>query len=100
MLGGPSRSPGRRLLGPGQWNWASLLTRDDGRVMAVRCAENGTGEPLGGFLERTESVDGGLRREAFEETGIKVRRTAHRRAQQRGAPGRRRGPPLPPRRRQ
>ncbi|MFF9278356.1 NUDIX domain-containing protein [Streptomyces griseosporeus] len=47
--------------------------REDGRVLVIRRADNGTWEPPGGVLERTEAIEDGVRREIYEETGIKVR---------------------------
>jgi 8-oxo-dGTP diphosphatase len=52
---------------------AGVVVREDGRVLVIRRADNGTWEPPGGGLERTEAVEEGVRREVFEETGIKVR---------------------------
>lgn len=46
--------------------------REDGRVLAIQRADNGTWEPPGGVLERTEAIEDGVRREVYEETGIKV----------------------------
>jgi ADP-ribose pyrophosphatase YjhB (NUDIX family) len=40
--------------------------------LAIRRADNGTWEPPGGVLERTEAIEDGVRREIYEETGIKV----------------------------
>ncbi|MFJ9948126.1 NUDIX hydrolase [Kitasatospora sp. NPDC091207] len=51
---------------------AGAVVREDGRVLAIRRADNGTWEPPGGVLELSESVEDGVRREVFEETGIKV----------------------------
>ncbi|KOV35403.1 NUDIX hydrolase [Streptomyces sp. XY431] len=51
---------------------AGVVVREDGRVLAIRRADNGTWEPPGGVLELTEAVEDGVRREVFEETGIKV----------------------------
>ncbi|MER7668600.1 NUDIX domain-containing protein [Kitasatospora sp. NPDC096128] len=51
---------------------AGAVVREDGRVLAIRRADNGTWEPPGGVLELTESVEDGVRREVYEETGIKV----------------------------
>src|SRR5689334_13488592 len=52
---------------------AGVVVRDDGRVLVIRRADNGAWEPPGGVLERTEAVEDGVRREVYEETGIKVR---------------------------
>ncbi|MGW4813235.1 NUDIX hydrolase [Kitasatospora cineracea] len=52
---------------------AGVVVRDDGRVLAIQRADNGTWEPPGGVLELGETVEDGVRREVFEETGIRVR---------------------------
>ncbi|WP_371519281.1 NUDIX hydrolase [Kitasatospora sp. NBC_01300] len=52
---------------------AGVVVREDGRVLAIRRADNGAWEPPGGVLEVAESVEDGVRREVYEETGIKVR---------------------------
>ncbi|MFI6844949.1 NUDIX domain-containing protein [Kitasatospora sp. NBC_00085] len=51
---------------------AGAVVREDGRVLAICRADNGTWEPPGGVLELTETVEDGVRREIYEETGIKV----------------------------
>ncbi|MEU2628337.1 NUDIX hydrolase [Kitasatospora sp. NPDC007106] len=51
---------------------AGAVVREDGRVLAIRRADNGTWEPPGGVLELAETVEDGVRREIFEETGLKV----------------------------
>ncbi|MBB4947666.1 ADP-ribose pyrophosphatase YjhB (NUDIX family) [Kitasatospora gansuensis] len=51
---------------------AGVVVREDGRVLAIRRADNGTWEPPGGVLELGETVEDGVRREIYEETGIKV----------------------------
>ncbi|GGQ80413.1 NUDIX hydrolase [Kitasatospora griseola] len=51
---------------------AGAVVRADGRVLAIRRADNGTWEPPGGVLELTETVEDGVRREIYEETGLKV----------------------------
>lgn len=51
---------------------AGVVVREDGRVLAIRRADNGTWEPPGGVLELDEAVEDGVRREVYEETGIKV----------------------------
>lgn len=51
---------------------AGVVVRDDGRVLAIKRADNGAWEPPGGVLELTETVEDGVRREVYEETGVKV----------------------------
>jgi ADP-ribose pyrophosphatase YjhB (NUDIX family) len=51
---------------------AGVVVRGDGKVLAIRRADNGTWEPPGGVLEKNETVEDGVRREVYEETGVKV----------------------------
>ncbi|MFJ8474867.1 NUDIX hydrolase [Kitasatospora sp. NPDC094011] len=51
---------------------AGVVVREDGRVLAIRRADNGTWEPPGGVLELDEAIEDGVRREVYEETGIKA----------------------------
>ncbi|MFJ7274012.1 NUDIX hydrolase [Kitasatospora sp. NPDC098663] len=51
---------------------AGVVVREDGRVLAIRRADNGTWEPPGGVLELDEAIEDGVRREVYEETGVKV----------------------------
>ncbi|MFG2774516.1 NUDIX hydrolase [Streptomyces sp. NPDC048350] len=51
---------------------AGAVVREDGRILAIKRADNGTWEPPGGILELNEAPEEGVRREVFEETGIKV----------------------------
>ncbi len=51
---------------------AGVVVREDGRVLTIRRADNGTWEPPGGVLELSEAPEDGVRREVYEETGIKV----------------------------
>ncbi|MFE4355991.1 NUDIX hydrolase [Kitasatospora sp. NPDC057518] len=51
---------------------AGVVVREDGCVLAIRRADNGTWEPPGGVLELGEAIEDGVRREIYEETGIKV----------------------------
>ncbi|WP_051159767.1 MULTISPECIES: NUDIX hydrolase [Streptomyces] len=51
---------------------AGAVVRDDGRILAIRRADNGTWEPPGGVLELDESPEDGTVREVLEETGIRV----------------------------
>lgn len=46
--------------------------REDGRLLAIRRADNGTWELPGGVLELTEAPEAGVAREVWEETGIRV----------------------------
>lgn len=51
---------------------AGAVVREDGRLLAIRRADNGTWELPGGVLELTESPEAGVIREVMEETGIQV----------------------------
>ncbi len=51
---------------------AGAVVREDGRVLVIQRADNGTWEPPGGVLELGETVEDGVRREVFEETGLTV----------------------------
>ncbi|WP_030238378.1 NUDIX hydrolase [Streptomyces sp. NRRL S-350] len=51
---------------------AGVVVREDGRVLAIRRADNGTWEPPGGVLELGEGVEDGVCREVWEETGVNV----------------------------
>lgn len=46
--------------------------REDGRLLAIRRADNGTWELPGGILELNETPEAGATREVLEETGIHV----------------------------
>ncbi|GAA3065743.1 NUDIX domain-containing protein [Streptomyces olivoverticillatus] len=51
---------------------AGAVVRDDGRVLAIRRADNGHWELPGGVLELEEAPEEGTRREVLEETGVEV----------------------------
>ncbi|MFS0696342.1 NUDIX hydrolase [Streptomyces nitrosporeus] len=51
---------------------AGVVVREDGRVLTIKRADDGTWEPPGGVLELAEAPEDGVRREVYEETGIKV----------------------------
>ncbi|MDX3236689.1 NUDIX domain-containing protein [Streptomyces sp. ME03-5709C] len=51
---------------------AGAVVREDGRLLAVRRADNGTWELPGGVLELDEAPEAGVSREVWEETGIHV----------------------------
>jgi 8-oxo-dGTP diphosphatase len=51
---------------------AGVVVREDGRLLAIRRADNGTWELPGGVLELDESPEAGVQREVREETGIHV----------------------------
>lgn len=51
---------------------AGVVVREDGRLLAIRRADNGTWELPGGVLELSESPEDGVAREVWEETGIRV----------------------------
>ncbi|CAM5625471.1 hypothetical protein STENM327S_02296 [Streptomyces tendae] len=48
------------------------MVREDGRLLAIRRADNGTWELPGGVLELNETPEVGVAREVLEETGIHV----------------------------
>ncbi|MEW2123113.1 NUDIX hydrolase [Streptomyces sp. NPDC007259] len=52
---------------------AGVVVREDGRVLTIKRADNGAWEPPGGVLELSETPEDGVRREVYEETGIKVK---------------------------
>ncbi|MER6672022.1 NUDIX domain-containing protein [Streptomyces sp. NPDC000983] len=51
---------------------AGAVVREDGRLLAIRRADNGTWELPGGVLELHETPEAGVAREVLEETGIHV----------------------------
>ncbi|MEV6110469.1 NUDIX domain-containing protein [Streptomyces sp. NPDC051940] len=51
---------------------AGAVVREDGRLLAIKRADNGTWEPPGGVLELDETPEHGVQREVWEETGVKV----------------------------
>ncbi|MHC3820055.1 NUDIX hydrolase [Streptomyces sp. DT9] len=51
---------------------AGVVVRQDGRLLAIRRADNGAWELPGGVLELDEAPETGVRREVLEETGIHV----------------------------
>ncbi|MFJ5653863.1 NUDIX domain-containing protein [Streptomyces sp. JL1001] len=51
---------------------AGVVVREDGRLLAIRRADNGTWELPGGILELNETPEAGVAREVWEETGIHV----------------------------
>ncbi|WP_263167612.1 NUDIX hydrolase [Streptomyces sp. SCSIO ZS0520] len=51
---------------------AGAVVREDGRLLAIRRADNGSWELPGGVLELTETPEDGVRREVREETGIHI----------------------------
>ncbi|WP_405459550.1 NUDIX domain-containing protein [Streptomyces sp. NBC_00101] len=51
---------------------AGVVVREDGRLLAIRRADNGTWELPGGILELDETPEAGVAREVLEETGIHV----------------------------
>ncbi|MFF8192257.1 NUDIX hydrolase [Streptomyces bobili] len=52
---------------------AGVVVREDGRLLAIRRADNGTWELPGGVLELDEAPEAGVAREVLEETGIHVK---------------------------
>jgi len=51
---------------------AAVVVRKDGRVLAIRRADNGQWQIPGGVLEQDETIEAGLAREVREETGLDV----------------------------
>ncbi|GAA2714554.1 MULTISPECIES: NUDIX domain-containing protein [Streptomyces] len=51
---------------------AGAVVREDGRVLAIRRADNGCWELPGGVLEIDEAPEAGACREVLEETGVEV----------------------------
>ncbi|WP_443079432.1 NUDIX hydrolase [Streptomyces sp. NBC_01724] len=51
---------------------AGAVVREDGRLLAIRRADNGAWELPGGVLELAEAPEEGVAREVWEETGIHV----------------------------
>ncbi|WP_406381486.1 NUDIX hydrolase [Streptomyces sp. NBC_01618] len=51
---------------------AGVVVREDGLLLAIRRADNGTWELPGGVLELDETPEAGVVREVLEETGIHV----------------------------
>ncbi|MCL2092523.1 MAG: NUDIX hydrolase [Micrococcales bacterium] len=45
---------------------------DGDRVLLIQRRDNGRWEPPGGILEHGETIEDGLRREIYEETGLQV----------------------------
>ncbi|MEB3023418.1 MULTISPECIES: NUDIX hydrolase [Mycolicibacter] len=51
---------------------AGIVVDPAGRVLTIQRADNGHWEPPGGVLERSETLEDGVRREILEETGVTV----------------------------
>lgn len=51
---------------------SGVVVRDDGRVLAIKRADDGRWVPPGGVLELDEAPFDGVVREVLEETGLKV----------------------------
>jgi 8-oxo-dGTP diphosphatase len=51
---------------------AGVVVDDQGRALVTKRRDNGRWEAPGGVLEHGETIEDGLRRELFEETGLKV----------------------------
>jgi 8-oxo-dGTP pyrophosphatase MutT (NUDIX family) len=51
---------------------AGIIVNGDGRALIVQRRDNGRWEPPGGILEHGETIEDGLRREVYEETGLKI----------------------------
>ena len=51
---------------------AGVVVDDQGRALIIQRRDNGHWEPPGGVLEHGETIEDGLRREVYEETGLKI----------------------------
>ncbi|MFB7288338.1 NUDIX hydrolase [Actinacidiphila glaucinigra] len=51
---------------------AGVVVREDGRLLAIRRADNGAWELPGGVLELHEPLQDGVKRKVWEETGVHV----------------------------
>ncbi|HET8620684.1 MAG TPA: NUDIX hydrolase [Acidimicrobiales bacterium] len=51
---------------------AGVVVDDAGRALIIQRRDNGHWEPPGGILEHGETIEDGLVREVYEETGLKV----------------------------
>jgi 8-oxo-dGTP pyrophosphatase MutT (NUDIX family) len=51
---------------------AGVVVDDEGRALIIQRRDNGNWEPPGGVLEHGETIEDGLRREIYEETGLKI----------------------------
>ena len=51
---------------------AGVIVDDEGRALLIQRRDNGHWEPPGGILEHGETIEEGLRREVYEETGLKI----------------------------
>lgn len=50
-----------------------IVRREDGRILAIKRADDGRWVPPGGILELNETPQEGVIREVLEETGVKVK---------------------------
>jgi 8-oxo-dGTP diphosphatase len=55
---------------------AGVIVDDEGRALIIQRRDNGHWEPPGGVLEHGETIEDGLRREVYEETGLEVQPAA------------------------
>jgi 8-oxo-dGTP diphosphatase len=51
---------------------AATVTNDDGQVLVIRRRDHGSWQLPGGILELDETIEEGVRREVYEETGVQV----------------------------
>lgn len=51
---------------------AGIVINDAGQVLVIRRRDNGHWEPPGGVLELSETIEEGVTREVYEETGVSV----------------------------
>lgn len=51
---------------------AGVVVDSDGQVLVIKRRDNGDWQPPGGILELDETIQHGVRREVWEETGVNV----------------------------
>jgi ADP-ribose pyrophosphatase YjhB (NUDIX family) len=51
---------------------AAVVTNDDGQVLVIKRRDSGAWQLPGGVLELDERVEDGLRREVWEEAGVRI----------------------------
>jgi len=51
---------------------AGVIVDETGRALIVKRRDNGHWEPPGGVVDHNETIEDALRREVYEETGLKI----------------------------